>query len=317
MPSASLFELRPAATTELDVVGYGENSIDFLAVMGAFPAPDTKVDLQTLEIRPGGQTATAVLAAARLGCRARYVGAFGDDAWAAEIRAALSAGGVDVVAIERPGVSTRAAVVLVDAEGRRTVLERRDPRLAVNHGEIDPAVFQSARILMLDATDVPESIRAAAAARAVGTRVMVDVEKPVEGLERLLELADVVIASAGYSRSAAAKPAAVYEPAAAYKRVWITTLGAGGSVARYGDREIRTPARAVEVRDTTGAGDVFRGAFAARWSARGDVDLEDLLEYANAAGALACRALGAQGSLPTTAEVGEALATSARRGKSL
>ena len=308
MPSASLFELRPAATTELDVVGYGENSLDFLAVTGAFPSPDTKVDLQTLEIRPGGQTATAVLAAARLGCRARYVGAFGDDAWAAEIRAALSAGGVDVVAIERPGVSTRAAVVIVDAAGRRTVLERRDPRLAVNQGEIDPAVFQSSRILMLDATDVPESIRAATAARAVGTRVMVDAEKPVEGLEQLLELADVVIASAGYGRIAAA-----YKPG----QVWITTLGAGGSVARYGDREIRTPARAVEVRDTTGAGDVFRGAFAARWAARGDVDLEELLDYANAAGALACRALGAQGSLPTTAEVGEALAASARRGKSL
>ena len=311
MPSASPFELRPAAATELDVVGYGENSIDFLAVTGAFPSPDTKADLQTLEIRPGGQTATAVLAAARLGCRARYVGMFGDDAWAAEIRTALSAAGVDVVAIERPGVSTRAAVVLVDAAGRRTVLERRDPRLAVNQGEIDPAVFQSSRILMLDATDVPESIRAATAARAAGARVMVDVEKPVEGLEQLLELADVVIASAGYSRSAAAKPAA------ACKQVWITTLGAGGSVARYGDREIRTPARAVEVRDTTGAGDVFRGAFAARWAARGDVDLEDLLAYANVAGALACRALGAQGSLPTTAEVGEALATSARRGKSL
>ena len=317
MLPASLFELRPPAATELDVVGYGENSIDFLAVTGAFPSPDTKVDLQTLEIRPGGQTATAVLAAARLGCRARYVGVFGDDAWAAEVRAALSAGGVDIVAVERAGVSTRAAVVLVDAAGRRTVLERRDPRLAVNHGEIDGAVYQSSRILMLDATDVRESIRAATAARAAGTRVMVDVEKPVEGLEQLLELADVVIASAGYSRSAAAKPAAAYMPAAAHKQVWITTLGAGGSVARYGDREIRTPARAVEVRDTTGAGDAFRGAFAARWAAGGDVDLEDLLHYANTAGALACRALGAQGSLPTPGEVDRVLLAVERRGKSL
>lgn len=313
MPAARPLELRPAAATELDVVGYGENSIDFLAVTGAFPAPDTKAELETLQIRPGGQATTAVLAAARLGCRARYVGVFGTDSWAAEIRAALTTRAVDVVAIERPGVSTRAAVVIVDAAGRRTVLERRDPRLAVNRGEIDPAVYQSSRILMLDATDVPESIRAAAAARAAGTRVMVDVEKPVEGLEQLLELADVVIASAGYSRSAAAKPAAADKPG----QIWITTLGASGSLARYGDREIRTAARAVEVRDTTGAGDVFRGAFAARWAAGGDVDLEELLDYANAAGALACRALGAQGSLPTTAEVDRVLAGVLRRGKSL
>jgi sugar/nucleoside kinase (ribokinase family) len=312
VPSASPYELRPAAATEFDVVGYGENSIDFLAVTGTFPAPDTKADLQALEMQPGGQTATAVLAAARLGCRARYVGVFGDDSWAGDVRAALSAGAVDVVAIERAGVSTRTAVVLVDAEGRRTVLERRDPRLALSDGEIDPAVFQSTRILMLDATDVPGSIRAAQAARAAGSRVMVDVEKPVEGLEQLLELAHVVIASAGFSRSAAAKAAAAYMP------VWITTLGADGSVAREGGREIRTPASAVSVRDTTGAGDVFRGAFAARWAAGGDVDLEGLLAYANAAAALACRSIGAQGSLPTTAEVERLLGAAASgRGKSL
>jgi sugar/nucleoside kinase (ribokinase family) len=310
VPSASPFDLRPAAATEFDVVGYGENSLDFLAVMGAFPAPDSKTALQTLEIQPGGQTATAVLAAARLGCRARYVGAFGDDSWAAEIRAALSAGGVDVIAIERAGVSTRTAVVLVDA-GRRTVLERRDSRLALNEGDVDPAVFQSARILMLDATDVHGSIRAATAARAVGTRVMVDIERPVEGLEQLLGLAHVAIANAGFEPDAAVKPTAAYVP------VWITTLGADGSVARYGGREIRTPARAVDVRDTTGAGDVFRGAFAARWAAGGDVHLEDLLEYANAAAGLACRALGAHGSLPTPAEVERLLAAVARRGKSL
>ena len=313
MPSASTFDLRPTEATEFDVAGYGENSIDFLALTGTFPAPDTKAELQTLEIQPGGQMATAVLAAARLGCRGRYVGAFGDDDWAAVIRAALSAGAVDVVAIERAGVRTRAAVVLVDDSGRRTVLERRDPRLALREGDLDLAVFQSARILMLDATDVPGSIRAAAAARSVGTRVMVDVEKQVEGLEQLLGLADVVIASAGFGQNAAPKPGAAYVPG----QVWITTLGADGSVAREGGREIRTAARAVSVRDTTGAGDVFRGAFAARWAAGRPVDLEGLLDYATAAAALACRSLGAQGSLPTPAEVERLLGAAAGRGKLL
>jgi sulfofructose kinase len=55
--------------------------------------------------------------------------------------------------------------------------------------------------------------------------------------------------------------------------------------------------------DSTGAGDVFRGAFAAgclRWP---DGELEQVLRYANAAAALACRALGAMGSLPSPAEL--------------
>ncbi len=307
-----------------DVIGYGENSIDFLAVLGAFPAADTKAALDALEIQPGGQMATAVLAAARLGCRARYVGALGDDRWAADVRAALVAGGVDVVAIERRGVSTRTAVVIVDGDGRRTVLEHRDPRLALRAEDVDVSVFQSARILMLDATDVPGSIRAARAARAAGTRVMLDVEKPVDGLEELLPLADVVIASQQFDRVAAAKTAAAYAPAAAYKPgaaymplVWVSTLGPEGSVARYGGREIRTPGTRVGVRDTTGAGDVFRGAFAARWAADADPDLERLLQFANAAAAFACRSLGAQGGLPTSDDVERLLSAPRGLDKSL
>ena len=290
------FDLALPARSDrtFDVVGYGENSIDFLAIIGDWPAPDSKASLERLEIQTGGQMATAVLAAARLGCRARYVGAVGDDRWAAEIRSALAAGAIDVVAVERSGVSTRAAVVLVDAARRRTVLERRDPRLNLNQGDVDAAVFQSGRILMVDATDVAGSIRAATAARDAGTRVMLDVDRPTDGLESLLRLADVVITSEAFERGA--------NPDVRPGQLWVRTLGAGGSVAWDGDREIRTRAQRVEIRDTTGAGDVFRGAFAARW-ASGDRELPALLEYANAAAALACRALGAQGSLPTPADV--------------
>jgi sugar/nucleoside kinase (ribokinase family) len=297
--------LPPRDARLFDVVGYGENSLDFLAVLGKWPAPDSKVALDSFEFHPGGQVATAVLAAARLGCRARYVGVFGDDRWAADVRGAVGAGGVDLVAIERRGTPTRTAVILVDAAGRRTVLERRDPRLGLRDGEVDAAVFQSGRILMIDATDVPGSIGAARAARAAGARVMVDVDRPVEGLEPLLRLADVVIASAQFTQPAAAKTAAADALAASGKpaaQVWITTLGADGSVAWDGEREIRTPGRVVAARDTTGAGDVFRGAFAAKWASGGS-DLEGLLDYANSAAALACRELGAQGALPTPAEV--------------
>ena len=55
--------------------------------------------------------------------------------------------------------------------------------------------------------------------------------------------------------------------------------------------------------DSTGAGDVFRGAFAAGCLAMADGDIEDVFRYANAAAALNCRALGSRGALPTAAEV--------------
>ena len=74
------------------------------------------------------------------------------------------------------------------------------------------------------------------------------------------------------------------------------TLGEAGSLAWCNGREIRTPAFQVDCVDSTGAGDVFRGGFAAaclRDAATADV--EDVLRYANAVAALNCRALGARG----------------------
>ena len=85
------------------------------------------------------------------------------------------------------------------------------------------------------------------------------------------------------------------------------TLGEEGSLARVAGREIRTPAFAVDCVDSTGAGDAFRGGFAAACLLSPDADLEDVLRYANAVAALNCRALGARGGLPTADEVNRLL----------
>jgi sugar/nucleoside kinase (ribokinase family) len=81
------------------------------------------------------------------------------------------------------------------------------------------------------------------------------------------------------------------------------TLGSDGSLARIGGQEIRSAAFRVECVDSTGAGDAFRGGFAAGCLRDPDGDIEEVLRYANAVAALNCRALGAQSGLPTVQEV--------------
>ena len=81
------------------------------------------------------------------------------------------------------------------------------------------------------------------------------------------------------------------------------TLGAQGSLAWCNGREIRTPAFPVDCLDSTGAGDAFRGAFAAGCLKLAGGHIEDVLSYANAVSALNCRALGARGGLPRAEEV--------------
>jgi len=81
------------------------------------------------------------------------------------------------------------------------------------------------------------------------------------------------------------------------------TLGSEGTLAWCQGREIRTPGYPIDCVDSTGAGDAFRGAFAAGCLGHPGGDLEDVLAYANAVSALNCRALGGRGGLPTADEV--------------
>ena len=304
----------PPRTPErpFDVVGLGESSLDFVAVVSGPLVPDSKWPLDRFEVMPGGQTATALVACARLGHLTRYVGALGTDDAGTAIERALSKEGVDVAAEWRAGVPSRVAVVLVDPDsGHRTVLERRDPRLTLDRRH---AVSRSltGRILLVDGVDIEASIIVAREARAAGIPTVVDVENADEPTRELLRHVTVLIVPEAFLTAFAGSVGtgealrqidAEYRPAIA-----IATLGAGGSLARFEDREIHTPALAVEVVDTTGAGDAFRGGFVSAWlQLGGSNEAGTLLRYANTVAGMNCRALGAQTGLPTRTELGGVL----------
>ena len=87
----------------------------------------------------------------------------------------------------------------------------------------------------------------------------------------------------------------------------VLTLGADGTqVHRSGESTVHQPPMPVEVVDTTGAGDAFNGALA--WGLASGHSLDDAVRRATAAGALACRALGARASLPDLEELERAVA---------
>ncbi len=313
--------LRPPATAPVDVVGVGENSVDLLAVVAEFPIADTKQRLQRFARMPGGQIATALAAAARLGCRTRYIGSFGDDDLGRFARESLTALGVDVGAARIVRDATnRFAVILVDARsGQRTVLWDCHPALTMPAAAVPAEIVASGRLLLVDCSDVPAAARAAKCARAAAIPTMVDVEQVRPGVADLLQQIDVIVAArefptalTGHEDLGRALPTIAREFGAAIVTV---TLGEEGTLTWCAGREIRHAAFPVACVDSTGAGDVFRGAFAAACLRLVDSDgeLEDALAYANAAAALNCRALGAQGALPTAAEVQRLLLSAADR----
>ena len=305
--------LPAAADRPFDVVGFGLNSIDLLVVVAEYPTSNTKQRLQRFARQPGGQMATATATCARLGFRARYVGSFGDDDLGALSRESLTTAGVDISACRIvSGVANQFAVILVDGRsGERTVLWDRDPALTYDPRDVPREAIVSGRMLMLDCHQTAAAAQAARYARQVGIPTIVDVEKVRPGIADLLENIDVIIAAqefpaalTGHEELGKALDTIAREFGAA---VVTATLGPEGSLTLCGGREIRTPAFQVDCVDTTGAGDVFRGAFAAGCLRSPGEELEEVLAYANAVAALNCRALGSRGGLPTAAEVEQLL----------
>jgi sugar/nucleoside kinase (ribokinase family) len=283
----------------LDLLGVGECSLDTWVLVEALPPPGGKAPVLEWRELPGGQVATAVLAAARLGLRAAYAGSVGDDARAEPVLAPLLAAGVDVSGVVRvAGAATRTALILVErARGERTVLGQRDEKLAAGRPQLARLALDATRLLLLDATDLALAMALAGHARAEGVPVLLDLDAPVPGFERLLAQVDFPVVSRRFAEAAygGAEPA-LARLAALGARLPVVTLGADGALARVGERLLASPAFAVEVVDTTGAGDVFHGAFA--WGLLQGFDAAELLRVANAAAAFACTGAGAQGAIP-------------------
>jgi sugar/nucleoside kinase (ribokinase family) len=305
----------PAADRRaFDVVGFGLNSVDLLAVVAEYPVSRSKQRLQRFARMPGGHVATSLAVCSTLGWRARYIGRFGDDELGDLSRQSLVDAGVDLGATRTvPDATNQFAIVLVDGRsGERTVLWDRHPALATEATDIREDVVTSGRMVIVDCHEPAAAAQAARYARAHGIPTVLDVERVRPGIADLLQNADVIIASREFPTALTGSDDPGVAIAAIGREfgasIVCTTLGAEGSLAWSQGREFRTPAFAIACVDGTGSGATFRGAFISACLRDPCGDLEDALTYANAAAALSCRALGARGSMPKRDEVDQMLA---------
>jgi sugar/nucleoside kinase (ribokinase family) len=217
--------------------------------------------------------------------------------------------GVDISAARTvAGATNQFAVILVDARsGERTVLWDRHPALTFDPAEIPQTAVTSGRMLLVDCHETAAAAQAARYAREAGIPTVVDVEKVRPGIADLLQNIDAIIAAQEFPHALTGHDGlgrALETIAREFGAPLVcATLGAQGSLAWCNGREIRTSAFPVDCLDSTGAGDAFRGAFAAGCLKLAGGHIEDVLSYANAVSALNCRALGARGGLPRPEEV--------------
>jgi len=287
-----------------DVVGVGANSVDYVYRLPQFPQPDSpasKLRIREHLVTCGGQTATALCTCAAMGLRTKYVGTIGNDPNGERIRRELATRGVDVEHTYVRDTLNPFAVILLDERGERVVLWERRPGLELRAEELDSALIRGARLVHVDDVDEDAAIRAARMARDAGLPVTSDIERVTSRTEELVAAVTVPIFAEHVPEALTGERD--LERALRHIRgdLVCVTLGPRGAMLRAGDRVYRERGNQVAVVDTTGAGDVFRGAFIVALLRHESPP--DILRFANAAAAISCTRLGAIAGVPTLADV--------------
>jgi sulfofructose kinase len=294
-----------------DVTGVGYTAIDYLGVIPHFPEENLKLELETLEVQGGGPAATATVTAARLGLSTAFIGKVGGDDRGATMLMKLSGEGVDVSSsvLEEKALS-QFAFIMVDAKtGRRTILWTRGTLSPLRPDELDMDKVTSCRGLLVDTLEPLAAAAAARAASEAGAKVVIDAGTLRDGVREILPHCHYIVASEtfagqiseGRGERAALEAIMWYGPEAA-----VVTLGERGCVALSGGELIEENGFDVGAVDTTGAGDVFHGAFL--YAVLSEWDVRRCCVFANAVAAMKCRRLGGRAGIPSLPEALDFLA---------
>jgi ribokinase len=294
--------------TRWDVLGLGIAAVDDLLYVDAYPQPDTKVAVRARQRQGGGLTATALVAAARLGARAAYGGVLGDDELSRFTVCELEREGVDCAPVlHRSEAEPCHSVVVVDrSTGSRTILYSSEHVLSRQTNEVTPDLIGQCRVLFLDYTTGYSGLHAAQVAHDLGIEVVGDVERlSVPGAEELLREIDHLIVGIELAAlvTGEAQPEQMVRALSGNERACcaVTAGDRGCWFVERGGEVRHVPALEVPVVDTTGCGDVFHGAYAACISLGEGV--ARAIEVATAAAGLKATKPGGRAGIPDRATV--------------
>ncbi len=303
------FPFKLAENKEFDVVGFGTNAVDYLVIVPQYPAYNSKIELTEYIQAAGGEIATTCAGLQRLGAKTAYIGRFGDDAEGNFGLQTLRDEGVDVqFAGQIAGARTQIAFIVIDERtGERTVIWKRDKKLAYTENDAPADIATRGKILHFTPHDARACFIMAREAKKSGAVISIDIDNIFKGIEEVLPLVDIFVSSAEFPErlvGIADKKKALREIRSRYGCAVVgMTLGETGSLLLCENEFIRT--RGFEVpngcKDTTGAGDSFRVGLL--YGVLKGKTVAESARMANAVAALKCRAVGARTSLPNEREL--------------
>lgn len=283
----------------VDVCVVGSANLDLVATAARLPGPGETVLGSSFAEHAGGKGLNQAVAAARSGASTAFVGAVGGDAAGHALRRVLTADRIDDRRLRTVGEPTGRALITVDERGENSIVVVPGANATVTADDLP-----TSRVLLAQ-LEVPIDAVAAALAAAgdAGTITVLNPAPAAELPAGLLGRCDLVVPNEHELELLGGVSVLMRHGCDAV----IVTLGGAGVEIHRRSGQVSVPPFAVDVVDTTGAGDAFCGALAARLA--GGDDLESSVRWAAAAGALATTARGAVPAQPDVAAIEHLLAT--------
>ncbi len=298
---------------QVQVVGRGMAALDILLRTQELPTWEHGVRMNAVAIEGGGPVATAMVAVSRLGVPAGFVGTYGSDRLGEIKLQTLVENGLDVSrAIKQPGQEDQAVLVCVHAENGERVFSGfdRSHSRPLTVDDLDRAYITSAEYLHLDGYHPEAALQAVRWMHEAGKQVMLDgssTRGPVsDKMRALVEEVDILICGSGFGPALTglpqdASPTDLWRVGEAIvgmgPRIVVQTEGAAGSYSVTREERFHVPAFEIDVLDTTGAGDVFHGAYLVGllhgW------DLRTVTRFSTAVSAIKCTRLSGRRGIPT------------------
>lgn len=285
------------------IVGIGANVYDTLITTPFYPVEDTKLRASGVKECGGGPCGTGLVAAARLGASAAYIGALAKDSGGEFLLADMKRFGMstDFVDMVEGKSSFSSYIVLSEESASRTCVFNKEnlPDFELDEKKAD--AIRTAQVLMVDGNELENAVKGAKIARDSGCKVLYDAGGLYKNVEKLLPYADILIPSEefalGHTGKTTAEDAAKclfdkYSP-----EVVVITQGVKGGII-YDGKDIKSyPSFKVDAVDSNGAGDVFHGAFA--FSVSMGYNYYKSCVFSSAVSALKCTKLGARDGVPS------------------
>jgi ribokinase len=291
----------------------GSINMDVVATADRHPRIGETVAGNAVLYFPGGKGANQAVAAAKLGAPATLIGRVGADAFGRELRAFLSAQGVDLTFVEDTAEAHTGTAIITVANADNTIVVVPGANAHVSAEDVAAPVLAKGDIAVSQ-FEIPLAAVSAffKRARAAGATTILNPAPAIEFGPEMLDLVDILILNetelgllARTELRDTDDPARFFEAARALaakqNTIICVTLGSRGVLALIEGQASIIAGRAVEAVDTTGAGDCFVGAVAAQLAEGKPV--RDALDYANAAASICVQRMGAAPSMPTAAEV--------------